>query len=585
MADNSGATKFMVGLVSGVLLAIVLAIGFFVLAIVLAMRGAGQPAIADGSVLTLELRGGVPEHLATDFSFDWIESGPPPTVKGLRDALRRAAEDDRIAALAIECAGLGVGWAKAEEIRDAIVEFKESEKPVIAYMQVAGMLDYYVATAADEVYLFPEGVLDVKGLRAEVGFYKDMFEKIGVQVEMERVGRYKNAVEPYSRSSMSDDFREVLNAMLDGILALFLQATSESRGMTAEAMRAALDEGPFLPDRAVELGLVDGVKYPDEVGDRLEELLDVEEHEETPLGRYAASAGGGLQLPGGDQIAIVYGVGTIMRGESQNDPFFGSVVMGSETIASTLKKLRDDETVKAVVLRIDSPGGDAIASDEMWRALKLLREEKPVVVSMSDVAASGGYYMAMGEDVPVVAYPGTITGSIGVYFGKINLGKLYEKIGLNTEILTRGKFAAIETETRGLTEEERTKLRESIEEVYRTFVQKVADARGASWEEIHEVAQGRVWMGGEALDRGLVDELGGLDRALEMAKLEAGLEADEEIRVTTHPAPKSFLQTLLQQNRMIFAPKLPVEIKLPRGFPALAEGGLLALWDYAVEIR
>ena len=499
--------------------------------------------------------------------------------------MARAAEDDRISALAIHCDGLSVGWAKAQEIRWAIEEFKESGKPVVAYLQVSGMLDYYVATAADEVYLFPEGLLDVKGLRAQVSFYKEMFDKIGVEAEMERVGRYKSAVEPYSQTSMSDDFREVLNSMLDAMLDLFLSAASKSRGMTPEQMRAALDEGPFMPESAVELGLIDGLKYPDEIGDRLDELLEVDEHETTSLRAYAAATGGGLQLPNGDQIAIVYGVGSIMRGKSQTDPLFGGVVLGSDTFSSTLKKLREDESVKAVVLRIDSPGGDAIASDQMWRELELLRAEKPVVVSMSDVAASGGYYMAMGEDVPVLAYSGTVTGSIGVFFGKVNLEGLYEKIGLNTEILTRGRFAAIETEARGLTEEERAKLRESVEDFYQTFVQKVADARGMSWEQAHEVAQGRVWMGSQAIENGLIDETGGLQRALELARLNAGIEDDADIRIVPYPAPKNFLETMMQQNPMIFGPKALVSLELPRGFRALAEGGLMALWDYALEIR
>ncbi len=578
-------TKFFLGLVSGVVLIFLLGFVLLVLLFVLAAGGGSQPAIADGSVLHLDLKGAVPEHHMTNFSLDWIESGPPPTVLGMRQTILRAADDDRIAALSIECGGLAVGWAKAQEIRWAIEKFKESGKPVVAYMQVAGMLDYFVAGVADEVYLFPEGILDVKGLRAEVSFFKDTLEKIGVEAEMERVGRYKNAVEPYSRSTMSDDFREVLDSMLDEMLALFLETAAPAREMTVEQMRAALDEGPFLPAAAEELGLVDGLLYPDQLRERLEELLEVDELEAVAFNRYAADVAGAFELPGGDQIAIVYGVGAIMRGKTQNDPFFGSNVLGADSFSSTLRKLRKNDDVKAVIVRIDSPGGDAIASDQMWRELKLLRAEKPVVISMSDVAASGGYYMAMAEDTPVLAYPGTVTGSIGVFFGKMNLAGLYEKIGVHKEILTRGRFAAIETDARGLTDAERAKLRESVEAFYQAFVQKVAEARGASWDEIHEVAQGRVWMGSQALERGLIDETAGLERAIELAKLAAGVEEDADIKLVPYPKAKNLLETFLEQNMMIFAPQPPVKLGLPPALPALLKGGLLTVWDGALEIR
>jgi protease-4 len=254
-----------------------------------------------------------------------------------------------------------------------------------------------------------------------------------------------------------------------------------------------------------------------------------------------------------------------------------------------MEQARDNDSVKAIVLRIDSPGGDAIASDQMWRALELAAKKKPVVVSMSDVAASGGYYMAMAKDVPVLAYPGCYTGSIGVFFGKLNMRGLYEKIGLKKEILTRGRFAAIDTDYRPLSEDERAKLRQGVEKVYDSFVRKVADARGVEWDAIHAVAQGRVWLGSQAVKVNLVDELGGLDRAIELAKEKANIGAGEEVQLITYPKPKRLVDVLLENNGFAQAPALPAFLRDRLGsvsiWPALAEGGMLAVSPFDLTIQ
>lgn len=587
--------KYFLGVLSGILLVFLLGFVFVLLVVMLAASGGGgAPAIADGSVLKLDLSGSVPEHLASDFSLEWIESGPPATLLSMRQAILAAAEDDRISALELDCGGLAVGWAKAQEIRGAITKFSESGKPVIARIQVGGMLDYFVASAADELYLFPEGLLDAKGLRAEVTFYKDTLDKIGAEFESERIGKYKNAPETYTQNGMSDAFREVIDSLLDEMLKQYLETVAPSRSMSPEQLRAALDEGPFLPKQAEELGIVDGLLYDDEFEALVLEKIDADEdaeYETVSLGTYIAAQGETLLGDAGDpQIAVVYGIGNIMRGSTQTDPFSGAVVLGSDSFSKTLEDLAENDDVEAVVLRIDSPGGDAIASDQMWRALARLREKKPVVVSMSDVAASGGYYMAMSDDTPVVAYPGTVTGSIGVYFGKVNLEGLYEKLGVRTEILTRGRFAAIDTASRAMTEAERLKLREGVEQFYETFVQKVADARGTTWDDVHEVAQGRVWTGTQALEQNLVDQLGGFAEVISLAKQQADISVDDAVRLVAYPAPKPWFEALLEQGAMVRTPSLmrlaPETLRAPtQTLPSLLQGGLLAVSPYGLEIR
>jgi len=409
--------KYLLGVATGVLLIFLLCLVAVIVAIT---AGGGAPAVADNSVLELELSGGVREHISSGIELEFLRSGPPATLLGLRSTLQDAAEDDRIGALALRCGGLAVGWGKAQELRWQIEKFKESGKPVMGFMQVAGTMDYFVCSAADELYMEPEGMLDMKGLRAEVAFYKDTFEKIGVDVEMERIGKYKSAAEPYTQTGMSEAFREVTNSVLDEMLRQLSETVAPSRGMTPEEFLAALDQGPFLPDGAKQAGLIDDLLYQDQFHDRLEERAGVDELETISRGAYAKATVEPFELGDKKQIAVVYGVGAILRGESEVDPLLGVETLGADSLVDAMKKARENENVEAIVLRIDSPGGDAIASDQMWRALELAAKEKPVVVSMSDVAASGGYYMAMANGVPVLAYPGCYTGSIGVFFGKLN---------------------------------------------------------------------------------------------------------------------------------------------------------------------
>lgn len=576
--------KYLLGVLTGIVLVILL---FVIAAVVFASLESAEPGIESDSVLAIELSGELPEHQFIDFSLEFLSRGAPTTMLEVRNLFQKAAADDRIRMVALYCQDLQVGWARAQEIRSDIEQFKQSGKPVVALLAGGDSLDYYVASAADEVYILPEALLDVRGFRAEVTFFKDSLTKLGIEAEMENVGKYKSAVEPYSRTEMSDAFREVTNSILDEIYEQFLTATGESRGKTTDEMRAIVDEGPFLSSKAVEAGLVDGMLYEDEFRDKLKEQLGVEELVEVNQRRYRRISRESLGLGGDNKVAVVYAVGTIMQGDSDTDPVFGSRILGSSSFVETLRRVREDDETKAVILRVNSPGGDAFASDEMWREMQLLEEAKPLVVSMSDVAASGGYYLAMTK-APVVAYSGTYTGSIGVFFGKLNLRGFYEKIGVKKEILTRGRYADIYTDYRSLTEVERAKLREGIEETYRVFVQKVADARGKSWDEIHEVAQGRVWLGSQALENGLIDEIGGFEKAIEVAKREAGLEAEDTVRLVSYPAPKRFIDMLLERESMVSS-RLQSFLRAHFGdvasWPALLDGGMMRLSPYTITVQ
>jgi protease-4 len=586
--------KFLLGLLSGVVLSFLLV---FVLVILVVALRSGEPAIERDSVLVVELRGDFPEAAAADVSLEYLRFGPPLTLLDLRNNIKKAAKDDRIRALALRCGGFGGGWAKAQEIRWDIEDFKKSGKPVVAFMQVGGTVDYLIASAADEVYLTPEGMLDVKGLRAEATFLKDTLTKVGVDAEIEHIGKYKSAAEPFSRSSMSDAYREVVNSILDEVYGQFLEAAAASRKKTADELRSILDTGPFIPEEAVTAGLVDGLKFEDQFFDGLKEKLDLDEIRQVKLRDYQKVSMESLQLAGGSRIAVVSGVGDILRGGGQGDPFLGSVVLGSDAFSETIRRVREDEDIKGVIVRIDSPGGDAIASDQMWREMNLLDEEKPLVVSMSDVAASGGYYMAM-TGAPILAYPGTYTGSIGVVYGKFNLRGLYDKIGVKKEIITRGHFAAIDTDYRAMTEEERRKLREDIDVFYRGFVQKVADARGRPWAEVHEVAQGRVWMGSQALNNGLIDEIGGFDRAIAMVKKSAGIAEDDLVTLVPYPPPKTIFELLLGRDGMGTPSPGEALVRDSRlakffrerlgnvpGWQAMLEGGMMRIAPYWVTVQ
>ena len=472
------------------------------------------PSVAPNTYLVLDVTGELLEQNPPNISGQLLGGGGPATFIPLLRNIEKAGMDSRIAGVLLKPAGIQAGWAKLEELRAALERFHQQNKKVIAVLGQAGAREYYLATAADEVVLSPTGFLDLKGMRAEVSFFKDTLGKLGIQADLEHIGRYKNFSDQFTENKMSDAFREATTSMLDAVYGNLVETVATARDRSAEEIRNRFEqEGPFDADKALELGLVDELAYEDEVWKRIEDDNPEQKPKKMEMRAYGRVPRSDVGLGGGERIALVYAVGSITNGKDSFDPVFSGKTMGSDSLTEILKTVSEDASVKGVLVRIDSPGGDAFASDQIWRAMMLLREKKPVVISMSDLGASGGYYMAATGD-PIVAQPGTLTGSIGIIYGKLNLKGLYDKIGVQKEIIRRGPYSAMDSDYGPYTPAERERVRALMDDFYQDFVAKVADARKMSVEDVDKIAQGRVWTGEQAKERGLVDELGGLAPAL-----------------------------------------------------------------------
>jgi protease-4 len=533
--------KFLLGLLTGaVVTVLIIVIGVFAIA---SLR-TKPAAIADGSTLILHLSGDAPETPPVDVSIPFLQPRAPVTVENIWSMLRHAAADPRIKAVVFEPSGATVGWAKMQEIRADLEQFRKSGKPLIAYLRTASTRDYYMASACSKIYMAPVDQLDLKGVGLELMYFKNTLDKLGVHVDVEHVGKYKDYGDQFERTSMSPETNEVMSSLVDEYYADLVNTIAKGRGRTPAAIRAVIDDGPFLAKQAKATGLVDGLRYEDEVFGELKTTLHQTELKKTSEHEYAEAPDNSA---GTDRIAFVVGEGSITRGDSEASTLSTDNGLESEAFDKMLNRVANDKNIKGVIVRIDSPGGEVPASDDMWRAMNELHKKKPVVISMSDDAASGGYYMAMSGDT-LVAYPGTITGSIGVVFGKANLHGLYDKLGITKDSVSRGRFARIESDYESLTDVERAKLREDIDSDYEDFVGKVAVARKKPVSVIEPLAQGRVWLGDQAKANGLVDELGGLDRAIELIKAKASIPAGRKVSLVLYPAKRSVFDLLFRSN-------------------------------------
>lgn len=574
--------KFLLGVLVGGVLACMAGIVIFFASLRFAEK---PPDLPETALLVYSPSGDIPEIAPLEVPFGGFGDQASVSMLDTWRLLRRAAGDDHIKAVLVVPRGLTCGWGKIDEIREGLEAIRKSGKPVYARLEAPGMREYYLATAANKVFLSPEDWLDVKGLRIEAQYFRKTLDKIGVEVEVEHIGKYKDAADMFARDSMTPETRQVLDSILDETFTRLVTGIAKARGKRAEEVRALMDEGPFLAAAAKEKGLVDGLLYADQV----EELLK-QDAKSASLSRVAyrdylraiEDAGdSGRRRP---KIAILAAQGDIVRGSL--DGLFGEEqFITPRGMTRELRALAADSTVRGVILRVDSPGGDGIASDEILREVKELRKKKPVVVSMSDLAASGGYYIAMTGD-PIVAYPGTFTGSIGVIFGKVNLARLYEKLGVRTEVLKRGRFADIDSGSRALTPEGRKKLRESLDVFYDGFLKRVAEGRNLDKRAVNDVAQGRVWLGSQAKAIRLVDELGGIDRAIGLLKVKAGIDKDARVRVVFYPAKRSFWQEFFGR-RTDAAESITQELRsrIGPGVVPWLEGGVLRVMPYRLEIR
>jgi len=523
-----------------------------------------EPAVSSNSTLVLKVGGDLAE-VAPANVVGYLRGSKAVTVRGVVDNLRKAKVDARVSSLLLKPTGFeSPYWAKVQEIRDAVLDFKKSGKPVYAYMEYGGDKEYYLASAADRVFLMPSSALDLNGVATYQVFLRGTLDKIGAYPDLHHIGDYKTASNQLTEKGYTRAHKEMDESLNRALFNEFVRGVAEGRKKNPAEIERLLDEGPFLPEDALRAGLVDDVAYEDQVDERLKSSRGAAKAGETakpgdasaseaPLRKidgedYSRIGASSFGLNRGPRIGVIYATGTINSGKSGFDPLNGEIV-GADTLIEAIRQARRDTSLRAIVIRIDSPGGSASASDAIWRELMIARNERadrPIVASMSDLAASGGYYIAMPAQV-IVAQPSTLTGSIGIFGGKIVTGGVYEKLGAHIESTSIGKHAEINSPARPYNASEVKKLEEQLHAFYDQFIEKVAASRHTTPEKIDAVAQGRVWTGQQAKDNGLVDALGGLDAAVGIAKQRAKLSADSEVELVVFPPRKSFYEILSEQ--------------------------------------
>ena len=572
------------GVLAFVVVAVALGTAFFLAALALRRplaRSSSAPAVLVFDVPAVLDEGPLPPR---PFPFGRTRRSRL-TVYDVTHALRRAAEDEHVGGLVLHIGTLDWGWAKVAEVRAAVAAVRRAGKPVFASLAGGGEREYLLASAAGRIGMPPTADLRLDGLSATATYFRGTFDKLGIAPNFVYVGRFKSGVEPYTRTGMSPDARLALARVLDGLYGVLVDSLAAARHMTPDSVRRLVDGGPYVAAEARERGLVDTLLYAAEM-DTLALRRGARRLPTTPLGRYASDL---ARVRGGPRVALVTATGTIVGGRSRERPG-EDVALGSETLVEALRQARLKRSIKAIVLRIDSPGGVAQASDDIWREVERCRAAKPVIVSMSDVAASGGYYIAVAAD-SIVAEPATLTGSIGVYGGKLNVLGLYRKLGLNVEIMSRGRHAEMLSPFRDFTDEEARVFRHGLESFYRGFVARVARGRRLSEAVVDSLAEGRVWCGLAALPLGLVDRLGGIETAFAMARDKAGFPVDEELVVERFPRiQRSFLERWLEDlltdddgaADLAMLPPLLRAWRAVAGYPA---GTAMALMPYSIEVR
>ena len=517
------------------------------------MGGRGS-AVGEGpTVLVWHLAGPVLEQREPRLPFS--DDAAPVSIAELYPALRAARQDSGVRGLAVYIQEADLGLAKAQELRRQMMALRRAGKFVECYLETAGegsngTLAYYLATACEKIYLAPAGDLNLLGLYSESRFLRGALDKLKIDPVFNRVGRYKSAVESYTANQYSPEAEEAIAAVLDGYFAQIVAAVAEARHKSGAEVRALIDGAPWSAEEALARGLVDRLSYPDEFKDHLEKragrkpsYVAVEDYQPRPV-------------LAGKRVAVVFALGTIVRGDGGSAPWTQETYLGSDDFADVLHDVREDRSIAAVVLRIDSPGGSALASDFMLREIEKLKEKKPVVVSMSDEAASGGYYIA-AKASRIVAEPATLTGSIGIFGGKFVTRRFEEEIlGIGHATQKRGANADIYSSLQPYTPQQEARIQQLMDHTYQTFIGHVATGRRMSRSAVEGVAGGRVWTGAAAQKIGLVDELGGLDRAVEIARREARIGAGETVGLDFYPSPPSWLDLFLEKRQ----PRLPTAL-------------------------
>lgn len=516
-----------------------------------------------GVAVVLPARKAVPEKviLEVDFEKPLVEYVPPDplalalmrevtTVRDVVEVLERASEDKRVVGLVARIGSARMGLAVIQEIRDAVKAFSDKGKFAVAYAETFGEFGpgnggYYLATAFDEIYLQPSGDLGLTGLMYESPFVRGTLEKLRMKARIDHREEFKSAKNIFTETKFTKAHREATEKLMNSQFGQIVRGIVEAREVTEEELTAIIDSAPLLGNEAVKAKLVDGLLYRDEVYEKAKGK--VEDAKLLYLGKYLQRAG--RPHKDGPTIALIYGVGGVHRGQSKYNALSGSPSMGSDTVAAAFREAVADKNVKAIVFRVNSPGGSYVASDTIWREVVKAKEaDKPVIVSMGNVAGSGGYFVSMSA-TKIVAQPGTITGSIGVVVGKMLTREFWQDyIGITWDEVHTGKNATMWAGTHDYSAEQWQKVQDFLDRVYEDFTSKVGQGRQMEMEKVLDVAKGRIWTGEDAKEHGLVDELGGFDVALRLARTEAGLKPDARIKVAVFPRPKKLIETLLKRE-------------------------------------
>ncbi|AWS46498.1 signal peptide peptidase SppA [Streptosporangium sp. 'caverna'] len=540
-------------------------------------------------VLELDLTEGLTQGPPAD-PLSAILSMRRTSLADVLSGLKRGGKDPRVKALVVKIGTQPLGLAMVQELRQAVTRFRAAGKLTIAFAETfgefgAGTVPYYLASAFERVYLQPSGDVGLTGVAMEQRFLRGALGKLGVEYQIGQRHEYKTAANTFTQDHMTDAHRESMGRITESVTEQVIAGIAEGRGLDPAKVRELIDRGPFIGAEAVEAGLVDRLAYRDEVYDEVKQAVG-DDSLLLYVGRYAKNLiARKLPHPGEQTVALVHGTGAIRLGRSGRSPLGGGGAMGSDTICAALRAARRDDNVKAVVFRVDSPGGSYVASDAIWREVVLTRKAgKPIVISMGDLAASGGYMVSMAADA-IVAQPGTLTGSIGVFGGKAVIGGLLEKLGVSSETVGEGANAGMFSPTNAFSEAQWARVNAWLDRVYDDFVNKVAEGRGLPRERAHELAKGRVWTGADARERGLVDELGGLEDALALARSKARLAADAPVRTYPRLSPLERLRpaessedksaALAQVRLEAWGPiaHLATELGLPSYGPLMLPGG------------
>ena len=519
-------------------------LGFLIFLGIVTVASSGEiPKVNDNSVLYLNLNGVIVEKAIDDPFQEIFQNGPGPmSLVDILAAIDAAKEDERIKGVYIESGFMAAGQSSMKEIRDALIDFKSSGKFIYAYGEYISEGNYYLLSIADEIYLHPEGSLEFNGMSAHVTFFKGLFDKLEIEPEIFRVGEYKSFVEPFIRKDLSKENEEQLSGMINSIYGTYLKGVSDARDIPVEVLKKTSDQMLVrFPENGVEFGLVTKVAYEDEIKGKMKEQLGLEEDGKIKfisVTNYSKAIKEERMDYSGNKIAVIIANGEIIMGRDNE-------AVGGEQFADEIRKARESKSIKAIVLRVNSPGGSLTASDMIWREIQLTKGVKPIVASMSNVAASGGYYISSMCDT-IVAQPNTITGSIGIFGMLFNFGDFLEnKLGITNDQVNTGEFSDIFTVTRSLTPSERAIIQSQVEKGYETFLLKVSEGRNMTIEDVEKVAGGRVWTGEQALSHGLIDVIGSFDDAIQIAADKAGVKDD--YRLSYYPRQKPFIEELFSK--------------------------------------